>query len=96
MSATVPVPRIRLGDFERIKNLEPTKSVDVDLILTPRYHSVVYNDSSPTYYQPDVNIEKGDFMVYVGGGQPQYFEGALSTKITISDADKLTNCANQD
>ena len=94
--STVPKPNIRLADFERIKDLQPGKSQDVNLILTPRYHSVVYNSTSPTYYQPDVNIEKGDFMIYVGGGQPQYFKGSVSTKITVATAQQLTKCPNQD
>ena len=96
MSATVPVPQIRLADFERIKDLGAGKSQDVDLILTPRYHSVVYNKTSPSYFEPDVNIEKGEFMIYVGGGQPKYFQGAVSQSITITDAAKLTDCENQD
>lgn len=96
MSATVPVPQVRLADFERIKDLAPGDSKDVDLILTPRYHAAVYNDTSPTYYEPDVNIEKGDFMVYVGGGQPQYYDGKVSAKMTVTTAQSLSKCSNQD
>ena len=92
--ATVPKPNIRLGDFERITDLEPGKSMDVDLILTPRYRAVIYNATSPTYYQPDINIEKGDFIVSVGGGQPNYYEGALSVTLTNTDTANLNTCSN--
>eukprot|EP00483_Globobulimina_turgida_P008800 UN08818 len=70
-SASVPVPNVRLADFERIKDLAPGATQDVHLILTPRYHAAVYKKTSPTYFPPDVNIEKSDFMIYVGGGQPK-------------------------
>eukprot|EP00483_Globobulimina_turgida_P000546 UN00546 len=95
-SASVPVPTVRLADFERIRDLAPGATKDVNLILTPRYHAAVYNKTSPTYFQPDVNIERGDFTIYVGGGQPKYFAGAVSQKLTVSTARSLSKCANQD
>ena len=94
--ATVIKPNIRLADFERIKDILPGKSVDVSLILTPRYRSVVYNETSPNYYTPDVTIEKGNFMIYVGGGQPKYYDGSLSLQLTNMNPGKLINCTNQD
>jgi len=96
MSATVPVPQIRLADFSRVRDIAPGASQEVNLILTPRYHSAVYNKTSPTYYEPDVNIEKGDFMIYIGGGQPGYTQGVQSMKLTVATAQSLSKCSNQD
>merc|ERR1712013_60621 len=96
MSATVAVPQIRLGDFERVRDVQPGQSVTVNMILTPRYHSAVYEATSPTYFQPDVNVEAGEFTIFVGGGQPQYVQGGVSMTLKVVTPQKLSACQNQD
>jgi len=92
--ATVITPNIRLADFERV-NVTIGSTVDVRLYITPRYHSVVYNTTSPSWYEPLIYIEKGFIEIYVGGGQPQYYEGALHLKVYINGTAPLSNCPYQ-
>lgn len=40
--ASVPVPNVRLGDFERVV-IQKGQTVTVTLNLTPDYHSIVPN-----------------------------------------------------
>ena len=96
VSASVPVPNVRLADFERVKDLAPGAQTDVDLILTPRYHSAVYSESSPSYFEPDVNVEEEEFTIFVGGGQPNYYDHGVSATLTVATPQSLSKCANQD
>ena len=93
--ATVQVPNVRLADFERTVLIEAGKSIDVKLVMTPRYHSVVYNTSSPNWYEPNIQIEKGVFDIYVGGGQPDYFDGSLNTSVMVNKQTNFTQCSVQ-
>ena len=93
-SATVPVPNVRLGDFERVF-ISSGSNVDVDLLLTPRYHSVVYQDDNSIWYQPNIVIEKGLFNIYVGGGQPDYYENTLSIELNVNSQADFYTCNNQ-
>mmetsp|Transcript_31135 Transcript_31135/g.50518 ORF Transcript_31135/g.50518 Transcript_31135/m.50518 type:complete len:905 (-) Transcript_31135:13-2727(-) len=96
MSATVPVPQIRLADFQRIQDLNPGQSQDVTLVLTPRYHSAVYNTSSPNWFEPDIRIEQGTFVISVGGGQPAFNNGTVSQSLMVIRPQPLSACSNQD
>eukprot|EP01084_Bolivina_argentea_P041129 75902_1 len=95
--ATVPVPQIRLGDFERVEIIKSGETRNVKLILTPRYRSSVFNKTSKNWYTPDIQIEKGIIELYVGGGQPDNpFKGYLSTNVSVTQSASFYNCDNQD
>ena len=95
--ATVPVPRIRLGDFERVEAIAAGHSQKVKLVLTPRYRTSVMNASSKVWFQPDIRVEKGVVQLFVGGGQPDMpFKGYLSANVTVQQAASFADCENQD
>merc|ERR1719476_1083565 len=95
--ATVLVPQIRLGDFERIGDIGVGESRGAKLLLTPRYRSSVFNETSEVWYEPDIQIEKGTIELYVGGGQPDNpFKGYLKTTVEIMKGAALSTCDNQD
>merc|ERR1712228_451853 len=95
--ATVPVPNIRLGDFERVGDIEKGESRKVKLRLTPRYRSSVFNETSKVWYEPDIQIEAGVIELYVGGGQPDNpFQGYLKANVTIAQGSSFSACKNQD
>lgn len=62
-SAKVPVPRWSLIGFERVKHLQPGQTRTVHFGITPEQLSVVLDDGSRV-------VEPDEFVVYVGGGQP--------------------------
>ena len=95
LNASVPVPNIRLGDFERIDTIKVNETRKVSLVLTPRYRSVVYNESSPNWYTPDIRIESGVFSIYVGGGQPGDVD-TLETNVLVTKNSSFYSCENQD
>merc|ERR1712154_80967 len=91
--ASVPVPQIRLGDFERVELIEIGETRNVKLILTPRYRSSVFNETSKVWYQPDIQIEKGVVQLFVGGGQPDNpFKGYLSANVTVQQFGSFSSC----
>ena len=73
-------------------------------MVSPEWHSVVYDGND--IYHGNVFVEKGILTIFVGGGQPQYFDGKiffcvkihgnflgfLSEKVVISDTQPLSNC----
>ena len=95
--ASVQVPQVRLADFERV-TIGKGDSVMVYLTVTPKFHSVVYNSTNATdsWWNPDTYIEKGNINVFVGGGQPKYYQGGLNTTVMISSSAALSSCGNQD
>jgi beta-glucosidase len=69
--ASVPAPRLRLVDFERVRNLAPGAGpVTVRMLLTPQYLSVVREEGLDNFWRPSIEVEAGQFVVHVGGGQP--------------------------
>eukprot|EP01084_Bolivina_argentea_P041029 75712_1 len=95
-NASVPVPHIRLADFDRVF-IKQNESVDIDLILTPRYRSVVYNQNDTiNWYKPEITIEKGIIYLFVGGGQPDFYNGGLEGFIYVNETQIFYKCNNQD
>lgn len=66
--ATVPAPITRLVAFKRVRDVEPGQSVQIELVVTPESHAVVYDSSSP--YEPNLQVEAGLLQLFVGGSQP--------------------------
>eukprot|EP01084_Bolivina_argentea_P317680 550832_1 len=97
--ATVPVPNIRLGDFERINLIQINETLNVNLILTPRYRSSVFNHTSKIWYEPDIQIEKGVIKLYIGGSQPNNETvgkySYLETSVMINASTSFYDCVNQ-
>lgn len=93
--ATVPVPRVRLAAFARV-NIKAGEAVTVDLNVAPNTHTVVLGgDSFQDIYNASRNIvvEKGTLQVSVGGGQPGYYSGSLSTTVAVTSSKAIRNCA---
>lgn len=88
--ASVPVPELRLADFERVEQLQPGEQRTVQLTIMPFFHAVVLNGSD--VFQPRLVVERGPLQVYVGGGQPGYFAGHLEATIDISASADLRDC----
>jgi beta-glucosidase len=88
-AATVPVPQVRLADFERV-TISKGSSVTVQLVILPEFHSVVYDSSN--IYQGQIAVEKGPLEIYVGGGQPQFYSGHVNTTVTVENTQMLDTC----
>ena len=88
-AATVPVPQVRLADFER-GTIAKGSSVTVQLVIQPEFHSVVYDSSN--IYQGQIAVEKGPLEIYVGGGQPLFYSGYVNTTVTVQNTQMLDSC----
>jgi beta-glucosidase len=96
--ATVPKPRVRLADFQRV-HIPAGKSVTVKLTALPATRAV-YNDPSggdPSgfdVYTGSKNqvIQRGALTFFVGGGQPAFFKGGLTANATIGTNATLLSC----
>ncbi|XP_065196530.1 uncharacterized protein LOC135828022 [Sycon ciliatum] len=88
--ASVPVPRIRLANFERV-GIPKGQSAQVELQISPHFHAIV-PDSAKDIYEDSPMVEAGVVTVHVGGGQPAYYPGHLTTTFTVSDTQKLSTC----
>jgi beta-glucosidase len=87
--ATVPVPRIRLVAFERV-HIKAGQEQIVSFSIQPSRHIAVRD--SKDIYHGEVWIEKGRLELYVGGGQPDYAAGVLSTTVVVADDRALSSC----
>jgi len=87
--ATVPVPNIRLVSFSRV-SITAGASVTVSLTITPDFHSVVYDGTD--IFHPDIAVEKGNLLIFVGGGQPDYYPDHLSASVSIINTQILNTC----
>ena len=94
--ATVPAPRVRLGAFKRIQSLAPGESRIVKLGVPAEARPVVYGGEATgeAVYAASagVTLEKGRVEVYVGGGQPDYYQGHLAATTSITETRKLSEC----
>jgi len=86
---TVPAPNIRLVGFERV-HIRVGESTTINFIVEPEWHSVIYDGDD--IYHGQVMVEKGVLTFSVGGGQPSYFSGSLSGKVTITNTVPLSSC----
>jgi beta-glucosidase len=90
-NATAPVPRIRLAAFQRVRNVAPQQLVQVQLDITPEYHSTVIEASSGSAYDAHRVVEQGVVSVYVGGGQPS-FATTVQAAFTVAKSFPLDLC----
>ena len=95
-NATVPVPQVRLSAFERV-HIAAGASVTVQLLLSPGQRAVVRDGdtSGEAVYMASTQqyVEPGEIHVFVGGGQPDFYTGALSAVASISGpAAALSSC----
>lgn len=80
--ASVPAPRVRLAAFERV-HVGKGESVVVNLVVTPESLSVVLPNPADVY-KDTRQIESGKVTLHVGGGQPDYFHGALGASVVVA------------
>lgn len=62
----------------------------VELVVTPKYHSVVSNEGRDGFWGPKIMVEAGAFELYVGGGQPDFAKGVLRATVSVSKHGMLT------
>ena len=87
--ATVKAPRVRLADFARVA-IDAGQTVTVQLLLTPKYFSVVKDEGNSSFWHPQIAVEAGELELSVGGGQPDFASGVLKGKVTVTDSGALT------
>jgi hypothetical protein len=87
--ATIKTPRVRLADFGRI-HLPKGATKTTELVITPKYHSVIMDENQDAFWTPTIKVEKGDFTLHVGGGQPDFTQGVLSDTVTVTEEGRLT------
>jgi len=90
-NATVPAPTVRLVAFQRVRSLPPLTHVVVKLTIEPESHAVVLPSSSP--YQPNLQVESGPLLLFVGGSQPT--DGSsLEATVTVTQTAALDSCVS--
>eukprot|EP01084_Bolivina_argentea_P317681 550833_1 len=90
------VPNIRLGDFERIENINVSEMKKVELILTPRYRSIVNINKTVNWWDPIIEIQQGLIQIYVGGGQPDKpIKNYLKTTVFVNQSVSFDTCSEQ-
>ena len=87
--ATMPCPQVRLVDFHRV-SIPAGGSVTVTLTVLPSFHAVV-PDSGDVYNGQQI-VETGPLELYVGGGQPDFYEGHLSQTVQITTSHDARTC----
>lgn len=56
-------------------------------------HGYFYlSTSGAEFWDPKRQVEQGDITVHVGGGQPDYYKGSVSTTVTVTDSSPLDSC----
>ena len=87
--ATMPCPTVRLVDFTRV-TVAAGQSVTVQLTVLPSYHAVVpiTND----IYHGQQIVETGPLDLFVGGGQPDFYDGHLSATVQITSSHDAQTC----
>lgn len=88
-AATVPVPQIRLADFERVTIMKGS-SMTVQLVVRPDFHAVVHDTEN--IFEGQIAVEKGPLEIYVGGGQPQFYTGHVNTTVVVQNTPMLDTC----
>lgn len=95
-------PRVRLGDFTRLRGMAPGETRTVTLSLEPSYHAVVTQTVDP--YTPQIMVNAGQLAIFVGGGQPQGMLRAsgwngmttsgngVDASVTVSNTQDLETC----
>ncbi len=76
---------------ERI-TLEVGQSAIVTFIVLPEFHS--YVPETTDVYEGQYVVEEGALAVFVGGGQPDYYEGGLTGSVTVNSTTTLSQCTN--
>mmetsp|Transcript_10541 Transcript_10541/g.12058 ORF Transcript_10541/g.12058 Transcript_10541/m.12058 type:complete len:955 (-) Transcript_10541:4-2868(-) len=92
-NASVPVPRVRLADFVRVKNLMPGTSQRVTLRIQPMYRSIVIPSVDGNAYAAQRFVEPENLTIFIGGGQPNFGSQGMQTTITTTGtATNLDSC----
>ena len=92
-NASVPVPQVRLAAFSR-EHIEVGQTVTASLVIHPESHAAVLRAvTGDDIYTAgsDVVVEAGTFMVYCGGGQPD-FADTQSLQIKVTSMSRLDAC----
>eukprot|EP00040_Diaphanoeca_grandis_P032448 m.196622 g.196622 ORF g.196622 m.196622 type:complete len:903 (+) comp32628_c0_seq1:29-2737(+) len=87
--ATVTTTQVRLVAFDRVY-IKAGDEMTVTLTITPDSYAVVYNNAD--IYKDSRQIEKGNVQLFVGGGQPGWYKGSLSTTVAVTDTKPLASC----
>lgn len=87
VNSTVPAPQVRLADFTRV-HIPSGGTVQVQLVVQPVWRSVV-QENAPDIYHGQYTILPGTVEFFVGGGQPAYYEGGVSTHVDFTQGGTL-------
>jgi beta-glucosidase len=100
-NASVPVPRVRLGAFERIF-VPAGQQVSVSLSIVPESHVAILDNSFESIYdgRQAVVVEKGALELFVGGGQPEFVRhndgsgsgSVMSVDVTVTATATVVSC----
>jgi hypothetical protein len=93
-TASVPVPNVRLAAFDRV-HVKAGQTVKVHLVIRPDAHTQMdSNEVGASMYtaSKDEMIAEGALEVFVGGGQPDHYSGALSQTVHIITSSPLLKC----
>ena len=86
----MPCPQVRLVAFDRV-HVAAGATVSVTLAVLPEFHSVVPIVPGDIYHGEQV-VEAGPLELFVGGGQPDFYAGHLSTKVDITTTHNARTC----
>jgi beta-glucosidase len=92
-NASVPAPRVRLVAFQRVHLRAGAPPTAISLTIKPAFRSVVLDNARDNFWQPTRLVEAGIIDVSVGGGQPDFYEGALTTHVQITSSANLDHCS---
>ena len=93
-NASVPAPRLRLADFQRV-HIVAGQTTTVSLVLGPRSHSVVTENVpgwSSKFWQPTVVVEAGEVSLHVGGGQHGVAAGVMEGSVHVTATGAVATC----
>jgi len=88
-NATVLVPRVRLAAFARV-HIQRQSFAEVLLEVKPNTHVAVLDGS--LYDSSRVVVESGWLEIFVGGGQPDFYTGGLTSKALVAASSPLNDC----
>jgi hypothetical protein len=84
--ATVPTTRVRLVGFDRV-HIAAGQATKVTVAIEPAAYAVVHNSSDA--YSDTRYVEQGKLVLFVGGGQPDVYAGAVNTTVSVAGPSKL-------
>lgn len=91
-SDSVPRPKVRLADFRRV-GIPAGGSQEVWLMVGPADRFQV-EDGATSIFKPTLTAHPGKVELFVGGGQPKWYEGGLTGSFEVTgDSTPMSSCS---